>query len=420
MEYISSKNIVLLICDTLKLLDRTLIEHGERTAYIVYKMLEAEGSYELFEIADYAFLAMIHDMGAYKTEKMEDLILFETKNYMPHSIYGYLFLKYLSPLEKESKILLYHHINCEDYHEIDYPLLQIASYIYLADRLDIYHQSLGDSFSIEMLKKYEGTRYTHEAITLLEKAMESNQIISKLNDRSHLGELDELFDYIMFNNDDKKKYLDMLMQCKGLQNEKAVMETMICSCIAEEMGKKMYLTAEEMGNLYYGVLTHDIGMLAVPEEILHLPRKLTEEEMKIVRNHITMEEKILRVRLRESVADIAVAHHERADGSGYPKGLHDKDMNDSQRILQLADSVTAMISNRKHRKALKKEEVLKNIEAEVIKGHYNRRTAFVFTENYDVIMEKVMGKTEHLLEMNKKLDAQFQSAIARQKHLEEQ
>ncbi len=78
---------------------------------------------------------------------------------------------------------------------------------------------------------------------MLEKAMESNQIISKLNDRSHLGELDELFDYIMFNNDDKKKYLDMLMQCKGLQNEKAVMETMICSCIAEEMGKKMYLTA---------------------------------------------------------------------------------------------------------------------------------------------------------------------------------
>ncbi len=112
MEYISSKNIVLLICDTLKLLNRTLIEHGERTAYIVYKMLEAEGSYELFEIADYAFLAMIHDMGAYKTEKMEDLILFETKNYMPHSIYGYLFLKYLSPLEKEPKILLYHHINC--------------------------------------------------------------------------------------------------------------------------------------------------------------------------------------------------------------------------------------------------------------------------------------------------------------------
>ncbi len=59
MEYISSKNIVLLICDTLKLLESSLMEHGERTAYIVYKMLEAEGSYELFEMADLAFLAMI-------------------------------------------------------------------------------------------------------------------------------------------------------------------------------------------------------------------------------------------------------------------------------------------------------------------------------------------------------------------------
>lgn len=418
MEYISSKNIVLLICDTLKLFDSSLIEHGERTAYIVYKMLEAEGSYELFEMADYAFLAMIHDMGAYKTENLDEMIQFETKSYMPHSIYGYLFLKYLSPLNKEAKVLLYHHINCEEYHLIDYPLLHISSYIYLADRFDIYHQSLGDSFQLDMLKKYEGVRYTSEALLLLEKSIEHSPIIEKLEDKTFLKELDNLFDYIMFNNDDKRKYLDMLMQCKGLRNENVVIETIICSSIAEEMGKKMFLTNEEMGTLYYGVLTHDIGMLAIPEEIVGLPRKLTEEEMLTVRTHVEIEEKILKNRLKDSVADVAVAHHERADGSGYPHQLTDKKMSDAQRILQLSDSATAMISNRKHRSAMKKEDILKIIDDEVKKGHFNRRTATVFTDNYDIIMEKVQIKTQKLLEMNKKLDVQYRSAIMHSKQPE--
>lgn len=412
MEYISSKNIVLLICDTLKLLESSLMEHGERTAYIVYKMLEAEGSYELFEMADFAFLAMIHDMGAYKTEDIDDMIQFETKNYMAHSIYGYLFLKYLSPLNKESKVLLYHHLNCEDYQENDYPLLPIASYIYLADRLDIYHKSLGDSFQFDMLKKHEGTRYTSKALFLLEKAMEKTPIIEKLNDKSFRRELDELFDFIMFNNEDKKKYLDMLMQCKGLKNDKTVMETLICSCIAEEMGKKMYLTGEEMANLYYGVLTHDIGMLAIPKEIMDLDRQLTPEETSIIRKHIEIEEKILKVRLKESVAQIAATHHERADGSGYPKGLKDKAMNDPQRILQLADSVTAMLSIRPYRGPMDKSAILKSLADELKAGHFNRRVVAIFTDNYDAIMDKVLLKSEHLIEMNQKLEVQYQNAIS--------
>ena len=126
---------------------------------------------------------MIHDMGAYKTEDIDDMIQFETKIYMAHSIYGYLFLKYLSPLNKESKVLLYHHLNCEDYQENDYPLLPIASYIYLADRLDIYHKSLGDSFQFDMLKKHEGTRYTSKALFLLEKAMEKPEDYPQLTIR---------------------------------------------------------------------------------------------------------------------------------------------------------------------------------------------------------------------------------------------
>lgn len=120
MEYISSKNIFLLIRDTLKLIDSRAMNHGSRVAYFVAKMLEVKGGYEMFEIADIVILSTLHDIGAYKTNDFSDLLKFEYKDYMPHSIYGYLFFKYLSPMKKMSKVLLYHHVDVKQLETLDY------------------------------------------------------------------------------------------------------------------------------------------------------------------------------------------------------------------------------------------------------------------------------------------------------------
>ena len=74
MEYIKSKDIYLLMRDILKLINPTLMEHGSRVAYIVYKMLQEENRYEEFELADIVMVATMHDIGAYKTEKPESTI----------------------------------------------------------------------------------------------------------------------------------------------------------------------------------------------------------------------------------------------------------------------------------------------------------------------------------------------------------
>lgn len=64
MEYIHSKDIFLLMRDTLKLVDRRAMDHGSRVAYYLYKMLECKGGYEKYELADFAFMASMHDIGA--------------------------------------------------------------------------------------------------------------------------------------------------------------------------------------------------------------------------------------------------------------------------------------------------------------------------------------------------------------------
>ena len=106
MEYIHSKDIFLLMRDTLKLVDRKSMDHGSRVAYYLYKMLECKGGYEKFELADFVFLASLHDIGAYKTENLKDMLQYEFRETMAHSVYGYLVFKNLSPLSELAQIIL--------------------------------------------------------------------------------------------------------------------------------------------------------------------------------------------------------------------------------------------------------------------------------------------------------------------------
>ena len=122
MEYIKSKDIFLLVRDTLKIVYPRLMKHGSRVAYMVYTMLREEGKYEEFELADIVMAATLHDIGAYKTERerLGDILRYETKECMAHSIYGYLFFKYLSPIPDLAKVIMYHHMDYEQLKQMNY------------------------------------------------------------------------------------------------------------------------------------------------------------------------------------------------------------------------------------------------------------------------------------------------------------
>ena len=72
MELIHSKDIYYVIRDVLKLLDPKIMNHGERTAYILYKMLSLESGLEMYQVAELALIATLHDIGAYKTDYQKD------------------------------------------------------------------------------------------------------------------------------------------------------------------------------------------------------------------------------------------------------------------------------------------------------------------------------------------------------------
>jgi diguanylate cyclase (GGDEF)-like protein/putative nucleotidyltransferase with HDIG domain len=128
---------------------------------------------------------------------------------------------------------------------------------------------------------------------------------------------------------------------------------------ASEMGKLFDVTDKEVQALFAGALLHDIGKLAVPEYILNKPGKLTEAEFAKMKIHPTVGGDILRrVNFPYPVEDIVRYHHEKWDGSGYPKGLKSEGIPLVARIISVVDFYDATRCDRPYRKGMKREDSL--------------------------------------------------------------
>ncbi len=415
MEYIHSKDIFLLMRDTLKLIDRRAMDHGSRVAYYLYKMLECKGGYEKFELADFVFLASLHDIGAYKTENLNDIIRYEYREPMSHATYGYLVFKHLSPLSELAPVILYHHTDYSKLEGLDYTYKEIAACLNLVEKIDTYSVALGDKFDLAMFDKQAGTIISRGALDLFKKTIRKYDIMHKVKNGEYKAELDDIIDYMIFTNEDKKKYMEMLMYCQGFKNEASVINTVTCLCIAESLGKKAGLSSLEKEQLYYGVLLHDIGMLAIPQEIITAPRKLTEEEYQKVKMHVHLAERILNDRMAEEVVAIVAAHHERCDGSGYPRGLREVQMNSMQKILQVADTMKALLRVKPYRPAINKEEAAEIIRKETAAGKYNKAVVNLLLSCYDEIMQRVKIRSEEIMVTYRKLNQQYRQVSGRLK-----
>lgn len=113
-----------------------------------------------------------------------------------------------------------------------------------------------------------------------------------------------------------------------------------------------------VNDLRYAALLHDIGKIGVPDSILNNPGRLTEVEYAIIKSHTTMGADILKNGVMiETAEDVALSHHERYDGRGYPRGLRGKAISEEARIVAIADAFDAMSSNRVYRAACNRDHI---------------------------------------------------------------
>lgn len=129
------------------------------------------------------------------------------------------------------------------------------------------------------------------------------------------------------------------------------------------VGERLGLNDDQLEWLQVGALLHDIGKAAIPNTILSKPGKLTDEEWILIRSHVKRGYEMLQgMNLPDHVMEMVLRHHERLDGSGYPGGIKSSQLSMESRILAVCDVVEAMSSHRPYRPALKKEEIINELQ----------------------------------------------------------
>lgn len=130
-----------------------------------------------------------------------------------------------------------------------------------------------------------------------------------------------------------------------------------------EIARRLDMSEEDVGNIYYSGLLHDIGKIAVPSKILNKPTGLTPDERKLVNIHPVKGAEIMAgITTIPYIQDGARYHHERFDGGGYCSGLSGEDIPVVARIIGVADAYDAMHSNRPYRSRKDLEYILDELE----------------------------------------------------------
>ncbi len=146
-----------------------------------------------------------------------------------------------------------------------------------------------------------------------------------------------------------------LDSCDAYSGGSSLRVAVIARSIAENLG----WDERECQNVYFAALLHDIGMITVPESIVHKPGRLTELEYDAVKFHPRKSAEMLRdITVLDHLDEVALYHHERWDGSGYPNGLAGKDIPESARVVAIADAYNAMNSGRIYRSRLSDEKII--------------------------------------------------------------
>ena len=252
-----------------------------------------------------------------------------------------------------------------------------------------------DNFSDDYTDDDQLKKYASDLVKVYKSEKEKRKKLETANKQleKYAGDLNKSVSELKTVHEElKQAYLDTinrLVLAAEYKDEDTGDHIVRMSRYSALIAEKLELPAKDVQNIAYAAPMHDIGKIGTPDSILLKPGKLTNKEFDLMKTHTTIGGQILansKAEILKVAEQIALSHHEKWNGKGYPQGLSGDDIPLAARIVGLADTFDALTSKRPYKDPYPVEVALEIIKKEQGQ-HFDPDVVDVFLENIDEILK---------------------------------
>ncbi len=361
-----------------------------RTAFITASIARGGFHDGRLNFKNATLLALLHLAGDYRFYG-EDIQAAENqteeekrRNYL----YTYYYIRAMTPLEEDAKFALfsdaaYRPNVAEKVYQLEY-----ASLIFAAKRLDILIKLTGGRYTDEDFRRIGLSTFNPDYIQRFKAADADHSISYSLLNGTYKAALEKDLLSLSFTAEETRllsKLMVFIMDCKSTYT---VTHTIHTAYYAVILGALMGCTEAEQNELFTGGLLHDLGKMAIPNTILESTGQLSAQEYAVMKTHVEETEWILSGIVPEKLCKLAVRHHEKLDGSGYPRGLTANDLTLQERIISCADIFSALVDERSYKVTLSKDKIVSIFSDMLAKHQLDERVTRRLFERYEQIKHR--------------------------------
>ena len=384
---ISIYDFVCALSEAVDLVFPALNSHHKKVAYLACN-IALEMNLPNNEVQDIVLAAMLHDIGAFSLGERIKALAFEQfpEEMFQHSLLGYKLLKNFEPLAQAAVLVKFHHTDYDPSRD-DVP---IGSYIiHLADRIPILFDENREvldqvPFILEKISKNFHKFHPDVYIAFLRLAKLEYVWVEAFLPSFGTGMIRRVrFSKEIVDLDMLRSFAQVIAQIIDFRCHFTATHSSGVAAVARELAVISGFSERECRMMEIAGLLHDMGKLAVPDNILAKNGSLTNEEFNIMKKHSYYTYAILsKICGLEDIAVWASHHHERQDGNGYPFHVRGEDFSRLARFMVVADIITALTEDRPYRSGMDKKRTMEVLYTMVENGGVDKSIVELAHKNF--------------------------------------
>lgn len=392
-KIISMYDLVISITNLSDIINSRITNHNKQVAYLAYRIAQSYGL-SVGQQRDIFLAGLLHDIGAFATNERLELLHTEPDNMHEHAFIGASALEAFEPLKVESEIIRYHHVpwnNGQGKRFLGKDVPVSSHIIHLADRIavliDVRRNVIGQIKDIcgEIEQQSNKVFMPEPVSAFLEISHQECVWLDTIyNPLLTILPSMMIFDTMELTLEQVIELTEIFANLIDFRSPFTAKHSLGVAAVAEKLAEQLGFSENECKMMLVAGNLHDLGKLAVSNEILEKTDTLGVEEFNQIRSHTFYTYRTLQpIKGFETINTWASLHHERLNGTGYPFHLKSEEIPLGSRVMAVADVFTAITEDRPYRNGMEKAQVLRVIGDMVSNGSLCPYVAAALTDNYD-------------------------------------